>query len=71
MAKYWLGYSKPGWYLDLKGEIVLWQLNSGEQIETIKNLGGVSGVNKDMKFSPDGKILATTEDGKVRLWQIP
>jgi len=68
-AGLWSGCSigKPCSPDDMKGEIYLWDVESGERQAVIHaHVGGVW----DIAFSPDGQMLATTayDDNFVNLW---
>ncbi|MBE0411415.1 MAG: WD40 repeat domain-containing protein [Anaerolineales bacterium] len=50
------------------GEVILWQIDSGEQIAT---LYGLNETADHLSFSPDGTSLAaTTRDGSLLVWDV-
>ncbi|MBC8507275.1 MAG: hypothetical protein ISR58_09540 [Anaerolineales bacterium] len=54
---------------DESGNIILWNLSSGEQIKSFET--DPSPI-KDLLFSADGKyLLSSSQDGFVTLWGLP
>ena len=53
--------ASSGW----DGQLKLWDVSSWKLIGTIPNTGYY-----EIDFSPDGMVLASTNDGSVRLWSV-
>jgi WD40 repeat protein len=51
-----------------EGTITAWDVSSGRTLGTL-NPGDKYALNS-MEFSPDGRLLATSGEGGVRLWRV-
>jgi WD40 repeat protein len=51
------------------GSITLWSVAAGRPVATLS--AAHSGAVQSVVFSPDGKLLASTGDAYVKLWEVP
>ena len=54
----------------VKGEIVLWDVSSGQRLYTIRDLVSTYHIIESLVFSPNGNLLATTEDTTIKIWDV-
>ncbi len=60
------------WYLSffIKFETALWDVSSGKRLYDIEGLASIYYEFGSLVFSPNGNLLATTEDQIIKIWNV-
>lgn len=56
--------------MELHGRIEIWSIEDRKRMCTFDGIADAFSINEQILFSPDGSMVATTEGGKVKVWNV-